>query len=193
MNTIRPSVLTLFALGLTLGACSAPNATDPVVETRTDAAPIGMVQPAALVSDVRVSLVGDLYLAGQPAPEDFEALRDAGVRTIVDLRREGELATFDEPALVAELGLEHVRVPFGSPDQLTDEVFDRTRELLREAQPPIVLHCGSANRVGAVWIPWRVLDQGVPLEQAVEEAKRVGLRAEALEAKAREYVRRHDG
>jgi ubiquinone/menaquinone biosynthesis C-methylase UbiE len=54
-----------------------------------------------------------------------------------------------------------------------------------------MLHCGSANRVGAVWLTYRVLDQGVPIETAIEEAKTIGLRSPEYEAKARDYIHRH--
>jgi hypothetical protein len=53
------------------------------------------------------------------------------------------------------------------------------------------LHCASANRVGAVWIPFRVLDQGIELEAAVAGAKAIGLETPEYEAKARDYVERH--
>jgi len=72
---------------------------------------------------------------------------------------------------------------------LTPKVFDKARKLLRTSEKPILLHCSSANRVGAVWIPFRALDMGIPLEQAVEEAKTIGLKTPAYEEIARQYVR----
>jgi SAM-dependent methyltransferase len=87
-------------------------------------------------------------------------------------------------------GLQYIQVPFGGPETLTDDVFGRVRELLRDTRSPTLLHCGSANRVGAVWLAHRVLDQGVPIEDAVADAKRVGLRNAEFEKLAREYIRR---
>jgi protein tyrosine phosphatase (PTP) superfamily phosphohydrolase (DUF442 family) len=87
-----------------------------------------------------------------------------------------------------------VRIPWNGPGELSDEIFDAARDQLRGAARPLFLHCGSGNRVGAVWIPYRVLDQGVELEAAVAEAKVVGLKTPEFEAKARDYVaRRRDG
>lgn len=73
---------------------------------------------------------------------------------------------------------------------MTDEVLDRARAELKAAPRPILMHCASANRVGAVWLPYRVLDGGLSWDDAVAEAKVVGLRSAELEAKARDYVER---
>ena len=51
-----------------------------------------------------------------------------------------------------------------------------------------MLHCGGGNRVGAVWITHRVLDDGVELDAAIEEAKTIGLKSEPLKQRAIEYI-----
>jgi hypothetical protein len=50
------------------------------------------------------------------------------------------------------------------------------------------VHCGSANRVGAVWLAKRVLQDGWTIEKATEEAKLIGLRSEPLEKFALSYI-----
>ena len=71
------------------------------------------------------------------------------------------------------------------------EVFDQAREQLKTAERPILLHCASANRVGAVWLPYRVLDGGLSWDHALAEAKTVGLKSPDYEAKAKDYIQRH--
>ena len=88
--------------------------------------------------------------------------------------------------------MNYVHLPFRSPDSLTDEVFDRVRKILGDPErKPVFVHCGSANRVGAVWLVHRVLDDKVPLDRALKEAKKVGLRAPAYVDKAKDYIARH--
>jgi hypothetical protein len=41
-----------------------------------------------------------------------------------------------------------------------------------------------------VWLTWRVLDEGVPYDEALVEAHAIGLRSPALEAKAADYIER---
>ncbi|MBK7644821.1 MAG: hypothetical protein IPJ19_17565 [Planctomycetes bacterium] len=88
------------------------------------------------------------------------------------------------------MGLAYVNIPFGKPEQLTDEVFAKARGELGKAQKPILLHCHSANRVGAIWLAYRVLDDGLAYDAALAEAKTVGLTSPALEAKAKDYIQR---
>ncbi len=132
---------------------------------------------------------GDLYLAGQFTTDDLQLIQAAGIRRVITLRMEDEVP-WDEAAAVKAAGMDFLVVPFREPESLTDEVFDQVRELLRDEQTATLFHCGSANRVGAVWLPWRVLDQGVPLATAVAEAKAIGLRNEAYLDRARRYIRR---
>ena len=55
------------------------------------------------------------------------------------------------------------------------------------------VHCGSANRVGALWLIKRVMKDGWTIAQATEEAKAIGLRSEKLEAFALKYLADNDG
>lgn len=132
---------------------------------------------------------GDMYLASQPQEDDFETAKNAGIRTVINMRHPEEMTDFDEEATVTALGLEYINLPWAKPEELTDKVFDRARELLNTSEKPILLHCSSANRVGAVWIPWRVLDGGIDIEDAIEEAKTIGIRTPEYEPKARDYIR----
>jgi uncharacterized protein (TIGR01244 family) len=169
------------ALALALGSCAH-------TQTVTLPAP---VEPATLGALKRASASGGVWLAAQPSADDFELLPELGIGTVINLRPAKEQPDLDERALVEGLGLAYVHVPFGSPAELDDGIFDELRRLLGATVRPFLLHCAAANRVGAVWIPFRVLDQGVELEAAVAEAKAIGLKTPEYEALARDYVARH--
>lgn len=154
-------------------------------------APPAPLAAAPLGSLAKAHASGDFWFTGQPKAEDLALLPALGVRTVVNLRPAKEQVDFDERTAVEGLGLTYANVPFGSPAELADSHFDEVRRLLGASRGPLLLHCASANRVGAVWIPFRVLDQGVELEAAVAEAKEIGLKSPELEAKARDYVARH--
>ena len=118
--------LTLLAAGLALAltACSSPTA----------------LESAELGETVNVSRFGNIYLAGQPSPEAFELAAEMGVEKVVNIRRPQEQADWNEGAHVESCGMEYVQVPWGGPDQLTDEVFDAYREILESADEPLLLH-----------------------------------------------------
>ncbi len=148
------------------------------------------VTDAKLGNTRNVHACGKLFLAGQPSPDDIAVLKEKGIQRVITLRTDGEV-DWDEAGKVKQAGIEFVKIPFGRPDSLTDQVFDKVRKALKDHQKPTLLHCGSANRVGAVWLTYRVLDEGVPVDQAIKEAKRVGLRSSAYLQKALDYIRRH--
>lgn len=157
--------LLAFVLCLSPAACAA-QAKEP------SSAVQGTLASASCGSTQKLHALGDVWFAGQPAAEDFALAQTQGVKTVVNLRRANEQADFDEAAHASALGLAYVSLPIGGPSDLTDEVFQRARELLRSAQRPLLVHCASANRVGAVYVPWRVLDGGVTLDQALSEPTR---------------------
>lgn len=167
-----------------LGACSTSSAPEP--PARADAPT--ELEPVGLAGVERVSRAGDVWLASQPSREALAELKERGVTLVVDLRAESEERGYDERAAAAELGMRYANPGFRSADALTDAVFDEARMLLREADGGVLVHCSSGNRVGAVWLAARVLDQGVPWATAVEEARRAGLRSPELEQRARAYV-----
>ncbi len=187
-------LLAFGAAAAALAACTAapqPTAPDAPVPEQHRAITTDSLEPYQCGSITRMHTLGGVFLASQPAAADFEQAQKGGVRTVIDLRHSSENRGFDEKAVVTGLGLEYVSLPWNGPDELTDQVFDRSRELLETAERPILLHCSSANRVGAVWIPWRVLDGGLSIEEAVAEAKVIGLKTPAFEEKARAYVEAH--
>ena len=183
--TIARTLPFLALLGL--AACGSPRSTIPP-ELATEE-----VEERALAETPNVHVFDGILTSGQPSAQGLAAARDLGVRTVLNIRKPEELAKldFDEATTVVDLGMSYVQLPWGSAAELDDGVFDRTRAMLNELERPMLYHCASANRVGATWIPWRVLDGGLDLEAAVLEAKAIGLRSAELEAKARDYVARH--
>ena len=132
---------------------------------------------------------GPLFFAGQFTIADIALLKQQGILRVISARQDGEVA-WDEKAELEKAGIAFISVPFRQPDTLTDEVFDRIRALLGETTIPTLFHCGSANRVGGAWLPYRVLDQGVPFEQALAEAQTIGLRTPGFKDRAIAYIER---
>jgi uncharacterized protein (TIGR01244 family) len=175
-------------MGLTSNQAAAtdppPAASDP-----NPATPLGEVQPLEIGQIINVHQCGPVLMAGQPTPTDFDLLAKRGVKKIVTFRTDGEVQ-WDERARAAEVGIEFLEIPYASIESLTDEVFAESRKVIRQAKgEPIFLHCGAATRVAAVWLAYRVLDQGVDLEIATREAEKIGLRSPKLKSRVEEYIR----
>jgi protein tyrosine phosphatase (PTP) superfamily phosphohydrolase (DUF442 family) len=128
--------------------------------------------------------------SGQPSPAQLAGLGAAGCVTVVDLRAPSEPRGYDEPAAVTAAGMEYFPIPL-TAETLGDAHFDRIREVLKDrVERPLLVHCASANRVGALLIPFFMLDERRPQAEALALAQRVGLRSPELAARALDYVRR---
>ncbi len=135
--------------------------------------------------------IGDVGTAGQPPEHSWTELATAGFKTVVDLRPAEEPRGYDEPAAVERAGLAYVRIPV-TPTTLGDRQFDEFRALLRDpSRRPVLVHCASANRVGALLLPFLVLDEHRTPEESLRVAQQVGLRSAEYAAQAMDYVARH--
>lgn len=137
-----------------------------------------------------VHAFGKNLLCGQPSAEDIAAAKKRGIKVVVTLRTKGEI-DWDEAGTVKGLGLEFHDFGFRAPDSLTDRILDGSLKVLAEAKTkPVLMHCASANRVGAVWLAHRVLNDGLSVNAAKKEAATVGLRTPGYEARVLDYIRR---
>jgi len=125
---------------------------------------------------------GSLYFGGQPDSAAFERLaNEANIQTVVSFRRpqEHEQLNFDESALLDDLGVRFVNIPV-SPDSFSKEDVDRLAEVLGETKGPVLLHCGSSNRVGGVWATYLVQHRGFAVEEAIRLGQAAGLKSESM-------------
>lgn len=136
-------------------------------------------------------LLPTVLTGGQPSVSHLTAFKATGGAIVLDLRDPMEPRPLDEPAVIRSLGLEYVNIPV-TPGTMTDDTLDRILGVLRTAgERPVLVHCGSGNRVGAALIPLLMKDHGLEEEDAVGQAMRVGLRSAELMEWAMDYTRRH--
>jgi uncharacterized protein (TIGR01244 family) len=158
----------LLAAGLTMAQVAAQKPAQP------ETVRCGTIQ--------KLSRLADIYVGGQPGKEDFAELKKLGIKTILNFRKADEIS-FDERAVVEAQGIAYVHLPFQKAEELTDALLDKAREVLRNPKNrPVLVHCGSANRAAAVWLAYRVLDDKVSWDQAVQEARTMGLAERGLRA-----------
>lgn len=153
--------------------------------------------PAAALATAAAGLMNgscplpDVGAAGQPDAGHFRQLAEAGYKSVLDLRDPSEPRGFDEAVVAREAGLRYENIPV-SPSALGDAEFDRFRAFLKDpANRPTLVHCGSANRVGALLIPYLMLDEGRTEREALDLAQRAGLRSQELASLAVRYARTH--
>lgn len=119
---------------------------------------------------------GNVLTGGQPSRDHLHNAREKGYRIIVNLRAEGEFDEFDEARTVDELGMRYVHIPVAGAGDLNESNARRLHETLAgEADAPVMVHCGSGNRVGALMACRARHMQAHDKEEALRVGREAGL------------------
>ncbi len=133
-------------------------------------------------ADGKVEPVDGITSAGQPDEAALQVFADNGYVAVIDLRTAGEDRGMDEAAAVEGLGMEYVSLPIGR-DGISYENAKALDKLIASYDEPVLVHCGSANRVGAL-LALRASMKGADDEEALAVGREGGLTG--LEGKVRE-------
>ncbi len=130
---------------------------------------------------------------GATAPEAMAGLKREGFAAVINLRQASEPGADVEAGKAAAeaAGLTYIHLPFngGSPDPAVADAF--LAAVSAPANQPVYVHCASANRVGALWMIKRVLQDGWAIERARTEAQAIGLASARLDEFAVTYINAH--
>lgn len=120
---------------------------------------------------------GSVFFSGQPDAASIERLaKEHSIKTIVNLRAQEEMkkVDFDEPALAGHLGMKYINIPCSPPSMCSADV-DALAQAIDSTQDPILIHCGSSERVGGLWAAYLVCKKGLNLDDALAKGKAAGL------------------
>jgi uncharacterized protein (TIGR01244 family) len=165
----RSVLILLFAASLAM-AGEAPNSVK--------------VDLADVVAQGKVSPVDGITSAGQPDEAAFSVFAENGYVAVIDMRTAGEERGLDEVATVEGLGMKYVPFPISRSD-ISLETAAELDALLKQYDGPVLLHCASANRVGALLALREFLDTG-DAEQALATGREGGMTS--LESSVKEVI-----
>jgi uncharacterized protein (TIGR01244 family) len=118
--------------------------------------------------------VDGLTSSGQPDAEQLALIAEAGYVAVVDLRGESENRGLNEAAAVESLGLDYVNLPVSGADSISWENATKLEDILSSYDGPVLVHCGSGNRVGAL-LALSKSKNGAGDEEAVAYGRAAGL------------------
>lgn len=175
-------------LSLLVGACAPEPAK---VEVPSAAGPQSVTSALADLVPKGGAPEDGLVTAGQPSLEDFQRLKEAGLKSVINLRRPDERGTASEPEWMDELELNYLALPIAGAGDLTESAARELDQALANADRPVLLHCGSSNRVGALLALRAHYVQGQTIEEALAFGRAGGLTK--LEGTTREILERGAG
>jgi len=173
----KSGILVLLLAALSLPALAETTGGDPAPRIKADL--------ERVVADGIAAPVDGLTSSGQPSEEALQVFADSGFAAVIDLRKPGESRGFDEAEAVQALGMEYVSLPIDRREGVTLENAALFNEALAGVDGPVLVHCGSGNRAGALVALGAVLKGREP-EAAIEKGRSAGLTG--LEKKVREAL-----
>jgi protein tyrosine phosphatase (PTP) superfamily phosphohydrolase (DUF442 family) len=132
------------------------------------------IQSSERLSGIRIENFGRInanyYRGAQPEESDFPALASLGIRTVIDLQREGER---DEQRLVEDAGMKFFRIPMSTksrPQQV--QIREFMRIVNDPVNQPVFVHCrGGRHRTGVMTAVYRMSQDRWGPDQAYAEMK----------------------
>ena len=117
-----------------------------------------------------------LFRGSQPDVIGLSELKNLGVNTIVDLRKEASATLNEEKARAATIGVRFISIPLGGFSNPTSEQLAQFLALFREdPQPKIFVHCQfGEDRSGVFIAAYRIAYDHWTADQAVAEMLHFG-------------------
>jgi uncharacterized protein (TIGR01244 family) len=141
-------------------------------------------QPVADVPIARFHQVDEhLYRGAQPDELGLTRLHALGVRTVINIRDEGDAAVADERRIAESLGMRFVHIPIKDGNVFTWfrriplETVTHFFDVLGSVPGPVFLHCRrGTDRTGALVAIYRIARNGWDTARALKEANERGMR-----------------
>lgn len=157
---------------------AVPAGATPARDTASATPPIGLPNERAPLPGV---LIG-----GVPSAEQLARASAAGYKTVISLVSEEEAG--NEASEVRTAGLRFWSIPIAGPGDLTEANALKLSAAMNElGAQPLIIHCDSGNRVGALLALKAYYVDHASKEQALELGERAGLQGlkPAVEAQLR--------
>lgn len=113
-----------------------------------------------------------IKVGGQLNESDVQALADAGVQHVINLRTQAEMDAlpFDEQAVVTQAKMTYDLIPLGKSEGFNPKQLATFTALMSKYDDePTVLHCRSGYRANLIYAAWLIESQNT----APADAKRM--------------------
>jgi len=148
------------------------------IESEATQAPYGDAMPAVVKNYLRAApFIGT---GGVITDDGFDKLAELGFKTIINLNTNEEGAV-EEGELAKAAGLDYVSLQVSTKAPTAAQVAEFSKYANDPAMYPILVHCQSSNRVGAMWALYRAANGVAPMI-AIQEGRTVGLKTSREEA-----------
>lgn len=133
-----------------------------------------------------VSVTGSIWFGTMPSADDLELASRRGIERAIDLSTPSEASKCDLTSVCSALGIDYMVAGMHPAELVTDHCVDLVLAWLKESRgKPTLMFDGSGGRCATFLAIYRSVELSVPLEEALVEARRAGMKPGAPE----EFVR----
>lgn len=128
------------------------------------------------------------YRGAQPEMDDYQALKDLGITTIIDLRND---PTEYEKSAVEALGMKYVNIPMSGWKYPKEEQIKEFMQVINDpATGKVYVHCKAGkHRTGVVGAVYRYENYGWDFEKAYQEMKNYNYTKWMVHGRLKTYVK----
>jgi protein tyrosine/serine phosphatase len=157
IGRVVPSLAIALALGISASAASPAAATAAAALSRVHIDNFGRVDD-------------EYYRGAQPDSRDYPDLATLGVKTVIDLTRDGR---DDEKGMVEHAGMAFVRIPLTTSARPSDAAVKQFLSIVNDpVKQPVYVHCqGGQHRTGVMTALYRMTKYGWSEDKAYDEMK----------------------
>jgi len=124
-------------------------------------------------------LYKNIYVAGQINADDFAAITDAGIKTIINNRPDNEEPGQFSQQQAAELarnnGIDYHYLPMVNGQPLPPTLVEDFKAVLDNSDEPVLVHCRSGMRSSILWALGQIAADAITVEQAIHAAQQAGI------------------
>ena len=138
------------------------------------AAPAASFANSARLAAIHIDNFGTInynyYRGAQPKGDDYRDLAALGVKTIIDLTKDGR---DDERGFVEAAGMHFVRIPLTTSEAPSADAVAEFLKIVNDpANQPVYVHCqGGRHRTGTMTAIYRMTQDHWTADQAYQEMK----------------------
>jgi tyrosine-protein phosphatase SIW14 len=128
------------------------------------------------------------FRGAQPLQGDFQALKDLGVNTVIDLRND---PTDYEKTTVEALGMKYVNIPMSGWKSPKDKQIEQFLELMSDSSTgKVYVHCKAGiHRTGVAGAVYRFTKYGWDYDKAYREMKNYNFSSGLVHGSLKSYVK----
>ena len=116
----------------------------------------------------------ELAIAGQLTPLELQDVARSGFKSVLNLRHPAEAGFLSDEQQEAEAnGLRYLNMPV-TPETMNDELTTSVLQQIDELPKPLLVHCASGMRAGAMTLMQFATRNGMTAEDTFDMAGRIG-------------------